>query len=63
MTAPDDLLAVKRRETAYLHKCLTAQAQTIDELIEARDLLLAAMQSGKVPGLTTARDLTTGGAL
>jgi len=62
MTAPEtsDLLAALRHENAYLHKCLTQQGQTIDEFAET---ILAAMQAGFVPGLTTARDLTTGGGL
>lgn len=58
-----DPLAAVQRMNAYLNKCLTAQAQTIDELLEQRGLLLAAMQAGKVPGLTTAQDLMSGGGL
>ncbi|MGV8064602.1 hypothetical protein PJP13_24365 [Mycobacterium kansasii] len=64
MTAPElDRLAAVQGMNAYLNGLITQQAQTIDELIEARDLLLAAMQAGKVPGLTTPQDLTTGGGL
>lgn len=64
MTAPtpDLLLIAKRRETAYLHGLVTRQAQTIDELLSERDVrerLIESMLAGRVPGLTTAADLTS----
>lgn len=63
MSAPEtsDLLAALRHENAYLHKCLTQQGQTIDELISNAEALVASMQQGRVPFLTTAADLTTNG--
>ncbi len=64
MTAPEmDRLAAVQGMNAYLNTLVTRQAQTIEELIESRDALLASMQQGRVPGLTTPRDLMSGGAV
>lgn len=65
MTAPEipDRLAAEQRMNAYLNTLVTRQAQTIEELLESRELLLASMQQGIVPFLTTARDLTSEGLL
>lgn len=64
MTAPEmDRLAAVQGMNAYLNTLVTRQAQTIEELLESRELLLASMQQGRVPFLTTAQDLTSGGAL
>lgn len=64
MTAPEmDRRAAVQGMNAYLNTLVTRQAQTIEELLESRELLLASMQQGRVPFLTTAQDLTSGGAL
>ncbi len=64
MTAPEmDRLAAVQGMNAYLNTLVTRQAQTIEELLESRELLLASMQQGRVPFLTTAQDLTSGGEL
>lgn len=64
MTAPEmDRRAAVQGMNAYLNTPVTRQAQTIEELLESRELLLASMQQGRVPFLTTAQDLTSGGAL
>lgn len=65
MTAPEipDRLAAEKRMNAYLNKVITAQAQTIDELISNAEALVASMQQGRVPFITTAQDLTSGGGL
>lgn len=56
MTAPEmDRLAAVQGMNAYLNTLVTRQAQTIEEM--------ASMQQGRVPFLTTAQDLTSGGEL
>lgn len=42
------LLSAKRSENAYLHSLVTRQAQTIDELLDLADQLVAAMQDRRL---------------